>query len=212
MILAEPTNGMIVCTFLRYEIAANSLYTDLAHQVTAWIHDRPPGAVSGEPGHQHHYRTVLDVCARRVARLFSRSAASAVQVCKVLVGVADESARLCAWLQQVARESDEEGVEARGGEGNERDGGGHARSSARAMVIDSEPEAAVLSMKLALRILNMTAAASDSGDVYAGGSGQVDEMESGDILAGYGSDIADVSVCVCVCVCMCVCVCVCVNG
>ena len=200
MILAEPTNGMIVCTFLRYEIAANSLYTDLAHQVTAWIHDRPPGAVSGEPGHQHHYRTVLDVCARRVARLFSRSAASAVQVCKVLVGVADESARLCAWLQQVARESDEEGVEASGGEGNERDGGGHARSSARAMVIDSEPEAAVLSMKLALRILNMTAAASDSGDVYAGGSGQVDEMESGDILAGYGSDIAEVSVCVCMCV------------
>ena len=200
MILAEPTNGMIVCTFLRYEIAANSLYTDLAHQVTAWIHDRPPGAVSGEPGHQHHYRTVLDVCARRVARLFSRSAASAVQVCKVLVGVADESARLCAWLQQVARESDEEGVEASGGEGNERDGGGHARSSAIAMVIDSEPEAAVLSMKLALRILNMTAAASDSGDVYAGGSGQVDEMESGDILAGYGSDIAEVSVCVCMCV------------
>ena len=200
MILAEPTNGMIVCTFLRYEIAANSLYTDLAHQVTAWIHDRPPGAVSGEPGHQHHYRTVLDVCARRVARLFSRSAASAVQVCKVLVGVADESARLCAWLQQVARESDEEGVEAGGGEGNERDGGGHARSSARAMVIDSEPEAAVLSMKLALRILNMTAAASDSGDVYAGGSGQVDEMESGDILAGYGSDNAEVSVCVCMCV------------
>ena len=115
MILAEPTNGMIVCTFLRYEIAANSLYTDLAHQVTAWIHDRPPGAVSGE----HHYCTVLDVCARRVARLFSRSAASAVQVCKVLVGVADESARLCAWLQQVARESDEEGIEASGGEGNE---------------------------------------------------------------------------------------------
>ena len=200
MILAEPTNGMIVCTFLRYEIAANSLYTDLAHQVTAWIHDRPPGAVSGEPGHQHHYRTVLDVCARRVARLFSRSAASAVQVCKVLVGVADESARLCAWLQQVARESDEEGIEASGGEGNERDGGRHARSSARAMVIDSEPEAAVLSMKLALRILNMTAAASDSGDVYAGGSGQVDEMESGDILAGYGSDNAEVSVCVCMCV------------
>ena len=191
---------MFVCPFLRYEIAANSLYTDLVHQVTAWIHDRPPGAVSGEPGHQHHYRTVLDVCARRVARLFSRSAASAVQVCKVLVGVSDESARLCAWLQQVARESDEEGVEARGGEGNERDGGGHARSSARAMVIDSEPEAAVLSMKLALRILNMTAAASDSGDVYAGGSGQVDEMESGDILAGYGSDIAEVSVCVCMCV------------
>jgi hypothetical protein len=63
------------------------------------------------------------------------------------------------------------------------------------MVIDSEPEAAVLSMKLALRILNMTAAASDSGDVYAGGSGQVDEMESEDILAGYGSDIAEVSVC-----------------
>ena len=197
MILAEPTNECLysLCTFLRYEIAANSLYTDLAHQVTAWIHGRPPGAVSGEPGHQHHYRTVLDVCARRVARLFSRSAASAVQVCKVLVCVADGSARLCAWLQQVARESDEGGADTGDGEGNEGGGGGDARSSARAMVIDSEPEAAVLSMKLALRILNMTAAASDSGDVYAGGSGQVDEMESEDILAGYGSDIAEVSVC-----------------
>ena len=197
MILAEPTNECLypLCTFLRYEIAANSLYTDLAHQVTAWIHGRPPGAVSGEPGHQHHYRTVLDVCARRVARLFSRSAASAVQVCKVLVCVADESARLCAWLQQVARESDEGGADTGDGEGNEGGGGGDAQSSARAMVIDSEPEAAVLSMKLALRILNMTAAASDSGDVYAGGSGQVDEMESEDILAGYGSDIAEVSVC-----------------
>ena len=201
MILAEPTNECLypLCTFLRYEIAANSLYTDLAHQVTAWIHGRPPGAVSGavsgEPGHQHHYRTVLDVCARRVARLFSRSAASAVQVCKVLVCVADESARLCAWLQQVARESDEGGADTGDGEGNEGGGGGDARSSARAMVIDSEPEAAVLSMKLALRILNMTAAASDSGDVYAGGSGQVDEMESEDILAGYGSVIAEVSVC-----------------